>query len=261
MTSTFKALAISAVIAAMPAVATAQSFPQVEDRFWILWEKEGLSGTGCPKGAACVFSRDYRATLLSDKVTPQLQKLFQQDQGVYERGRLGPAKDAPHVCQQHGAVAYLETNPELQLLSDRLDALRGLVGVGLDLRKLKPPPGESNVFGQRLHEAFTRKFRDAGLIVVSPDESARLPGQPKFNLFFSFSDDDSTCEYTFSVFASLSQTALLSRDLRTKLSVGVWSFSTKPKHGETLTEYDAILRAADAFLEDFKEANAPGNGN
>lgn len=255
------AILTSVALTFTPATSIAQGIPKVEDRFWILWEKEGFNGTGCPEGAACVFRRDFRATLLSDKVTPQLQKLFQKEEAVHESGRLGPATDAPRVCQQHGAAAFLEDDPELQLLSDKLDALRGLVGVGLDLRKLRPPPGESSVFGQRLHEAFARRFRDAGLIVVSPEESARLPGQPKFNLFFSFTDDDSTCEYTFSVFASLSQTALLSRDLRTKLSVGVWSFSTKPKHGEALTEYDAILRAADAFIEDFKEANAPEKGN
>ncbi|RMD48133.1 MAG: hypothetical protein D6832_04540, partial [Alphaproteobacteria bacterium] len=67
----------------------------------------------------------------------------------------------------------------------------------------------------------------------------------------------------YSVFASLTQTVLLTRDVRTKLEVGTWAASDGPSDEyPDATEADAILRVIDRFIADWKKANAdPEQGN
>lgn len=243
-------------ISSIPTDAKGQSAAEVKDLFWVLWEKREMIGDDCPNSVSCVYRRSFQSRLLAQHRARPLVKLFAENEDLkWSSG--GKALSPPRICQDtepHGATLG---NPELQLLSNKLDAMRGLVGVGMNLRNLRPPPGHRSDFGDRLQAVFEEKFRNVGLIVVSPDEAARLPGQPKLNLFLSFTAPDSTCEYTYSVFASLSQTALLSRDLRTKLSVSVWSVSTKPSSDfPNANEFDAVVRVADAFVADYREANA-----
>ena len=83
-----------------------------------------------------------------------------------------------------------------------------------------------------------------------------MPGQPKLNVYVSYTDPNGGCIYSYSAFSSLSQTALLTRDLQTKLSVGVWSMSVKsPAEYPAKTEFAALVNIADVFVADFKRAN------
>ncbi len=230
-----------------------------QDRFWILWEQIRHAGSNCPDGSGCRQVREYSSRLFTPDRTDWLYRMFGLSRGrTPGAGRAGERPDAPRVCQDTSRTGGPGSDPERQFLSESLDALRGLAGIGLDLRSLRPPPGFDSGFGADLQAEFERRFRALGLLVLDPREAARLPGQPKLNIFLSFTDPDGACAYSYSVFASLSQTALLSRDPATKLSVGVWSFSTKSSaEFADATEYDAVLRVLEAFERDFSKANDP----
>ncbi len=230
--------------------ASAQAAP--EDRFWLLWEHR-QTDEDCD-GAACESA--YRSRLFTPENDEWLYRMFgPADHGAIDEGQN---PDAPRICQNNLEPGAPEYDTERQFLSDKLDALRGLIGVGVDLRNMRPPPGYSSSFGTELQEEFETRLRAAGLLVLDPAEAARLPGQPKLGVFFSFTDPDSSCDYTYSVFASLTQTALLSRDLSTKLSVGVWSYSSRPTAEAWLSERELVVGVADAFVDDFLRANGGG---
>jgi hypothetical protein len=141
--------------------------------------------------------------------------------------------------------------------ADRTEALRGLTAVGLDLTALPPPPGMDGDFGQRAHAAVAGLLAAEGLAVVPPEDAASLPGQPKLQVFLSYSDRALGCDYAYSLFASLSQTAVLTRNPGVKLPVGVWSFSAKSGEGRGAGQEEMLLiDAAKALLRDWAKVNA-----
>ena len=240
----------------------AQNHPQ--ERFWMLWERPFADASHCTVDRGCLAGSAFLSRLLSPRDLPAVRNFMQQDLSQVVNGALagqprgigfclpqemtngaqrgGPPGDAPPLDD-------FETRP----LSERIEALRGLPGVGLDLTGLQAPPGAAETFGPDVHAAFVARLTSAGLHVVSPAEADALPGQPKLAIFFSFTQGDGACTYSYSVFASLSQTAVLTRDPAVKLSVGVWSRSGA-KTAES--EAEAILSVADAFAQDYALANA-----
>ncbi|MEO1733805.1 MAG: hypothetical protein AAFR45_09315, partial [Pseudomonadota bacterium] len=127
-----------------------------------------------------------------------------------------------------------------------------------DISNLKPPPDGASDFGEKLQSQFETRFSAAGLQIVHPDAVKQIAGQPHLKIFFSYAghDDDDGCVYTFSVFATLTQTVLLTRNLQTKVSAGVWSYSTGTRAKDhSGNESDAILRVAERFLSDFAAIN------
>lgn len=203
-------------------------FPlSADDRFWILWEKRSFVGIGCPTGSECRQIRNFTSRMFQPRNLDSIYRLFGQLDGrALADGRLAVELDAPRICQHNASEVQLGFNPETHPISDKLDALKDLKGIGLDIRAIKPPPGYSDTFGAELQSEFEQVLARAGLPVVTPELAQSLPGQPVLNIYFSFQDANGDCDYRYSVFASLSQTALLTRNLTTKLSVGVWSFST-----------------------------------
>jgi len=237
---------------------TGQATVQVQDRFWLLWEKVSFVGNHCPGGPLCQEKRQYVSRPLDTKNTGFIYRLF----GLRAGGQRGAAwpqdhPDAPVICQRNQAALNLGFDPSALPRSEKTEVLRGLDKLHLDLRSLKAPPGFPEDFGARLHDEFVARLRVAGIQVVSKDALHLLAGQPTLNLYFSFTDPDGQCRYSYSVFASLSQEVLLTRDLRIKVVAGVWSFSigssAKDHSGD---EHQAILRVADAFIRDHQHVNA-----
>ncbi len=214
---------------------------------------------GCSPDKDCRLSRNFTSRLLDEGANDRMFRLFgMMDGRALARGDSAEHPEAPRICQHTDPEVILGFDPEKVPKSETLDTLFGLQVVGVDLSKLKPPPGESSDFGKRLQRQFVEKFTDAGLTVVSPDELQDIPGQPKLNIYFSFRghEPDNRCDYVFSIFASLSQTVLLTRDIRVKVSAGVWSYSTgSTAKDHSGNEADAILRVADRFLADYRDAN------
>lgn len=124
------------------------------------------------------------------------------------------------------------------------------------MRPLAAPPGFAAGFGEGLHKQFVERLERGGVKVLDENAISQVPGQPRLNIYFSFSDPDGVCDYEYSVFASLTQEVLLARNMRIKVTAGVWSFSTSSTAKDhSGNERDAILRVADAFVRDHRSVN------
>ncbi|SLN30747.1 hypothetical protein PSA7680_01474 [Pseudoruegeria aquimaris] len=230
-----------------------------QERFWILWEHIEQVGTDCPGGKNCETRRSYTSRLFEPADREGVYRLFGLlDLHAAKRGQAAEHPEAPRICQHNDPEVMLGFDPERLRLSEKIDALAGLPGVYVNLRGLKAPEGYEGDFGGKLQAAFESRFRNAGIRLLSKEEVERTPGQPKLNVYFSRTNPDTGC--WFSVFASLSQTVLLTRDIRTKLVAGTWAMSSgRSASNPDIGEYDAILRVADAFVRDYLKAN-PGAG-
>lgn len=229
-----------------------------QDRFWILWERVNFVGTHCPGGAQCQEQRRFSSRPLDTSNTGFIYRLFGVRDGGNHVGTLPrDHPEAPEICSKNTSDFGLNFDPRALPRSEKGEVLRGVKQLHFDLTTLKPPPGFDGTFGRRLHQAFEAKLTAAGIRIVPQDQLHLVPGQPTLNLYFSFSDPSDLCKYEYSVFASLSQEVLLTRDLRIKVAAGVWSYSTgstaKDHQG---TEADAIMRVVDMFVRDHQQANA-----
>ncbi|CUH54423.1 hypothetical protein [Shimia marina] len=253
-------LAQTAEVQGAQAGRAAAALPHLtRDRFWILWERVRYFGTHCPAGATCQELRSYSSRPLITNNTGYIFRLFGLQEGPDPESDV--PKDqagAPQVCQPDAARRMLGFDPLALPKSVKGEVLRGIEALHLDITGLKAPPGFGADFGRQLQGEFVSKLSAAGLRVVSKEELSRLPGQPVLNIYFSFSDPEDLCDYTYSVFASLAQDVLLVRDLRIKVAAGVWSYSTgntaKDHQG---TEADAIMRVVDALIQAHREVNTP----
>lgn len=226
------------------------------DRFWILWERVRYAGEHCPFGQDCNEMRSFSARPLTTNNTGFIFRLF----GL-QAPLAGPQPlpnthpDAPSFCEKSSSRPAVE--PLAMPKSEKVEVLRGVKALHLDLSNLKSPPGFRQDFGAKLQKQFSDILRGAGIKVVSKEALAQIPGQPVLNVYFSFSDPEELCDYTYSVFASLSQDVLLARDLRIKVAAGVWSFSTgSSARDHKGNEADAILAVAAAFVRDHQRVNS-----
>ena len=226
------------------------------DRFWILWERTDVSGENCPNGPRCIRTSNYTSRLFSPENRQQIYRLFGMlDGNALGKGQLAEHPDAPRICQHNAAEVALGFNPERLARGEKLDVLHGLRAFGMDLRNLKPPPGSSDTFGPTLQAEMTALFQQAGIRIVHPREARDLPGEPVLKVFFSHTGGNDRCDYSFSVFASLTQTVLLSRDIRVKVDAGVWSYSTNSTSFAAGDEAAAIRSVAAALITDINRVN------
>lgn len=232
----------------------AQTAAEPTDRLWIMWE-HFAEASGCGNDQQCPPHRFYTTRLLGLPTTERLQKTFGMlDRLALIRGLPPENPNAPRICQHQDPEVLAGFQPEKLPVSEKIDALRGLEGVEINLRTLQAPVGYSGDFGGYLQAEVERRFRQAGIRILNEDERMRTPGRPKLNVYFSNTDPVSGCHY--SVFASLSQTVLLTRNLQTKLEAGTWASSDGPSDDNPNgTESDAILRVLGKFIDDFHKAN------
>lgn len=228
-----------------------------EDRFWILWEKFRYVGENCPHGTDCILKRDFASRPLRPDYSADLYRMF----GVMDpRGQSAPRQDshpeAPEICAADQDQIAVGFDPLQIPQSLKIEALRGIKTIHMDLRNLSAPPHYSDSFGQDIHTEFSRRLTAAGIRVVDKEVITTVPGQPSLSIFFSMRDAVGDCDYEFSVFASLSQEVLLARDIRIKVTAGVWAHSTGSNDSLHMgDERDAILRVADAFILDHRTVN------
>lgn len=214
-----------------------------QERFWLFWEQAAgqMAARRFPAGDAITLRTVF------DTLTAQAQ----------QEGRPADDPEAPQLCSRP-ATASVAAVPSAALeqlpISAKPDALRGLTTVGMDLSRIKMPPEVDEQFPGGLDRAIGTRLQSAGILVVPRDLAAQLPGQPQLTISFSATDPNGLCMYTFTVSASLTQTAVLTRDTSVKITASVWSFSKKGS--EANTEGDALLEAAAAFITAWQEANA-----
>lgn len=250
-------LRVALLLSAVGLLAAGPVGSEGSDRFWILWEKQEMVGENCPHGQRCTLKRNYASRLVDGINLQKMYRLFgMMDGAALSTGRLAEHPQAPRICQHNDPEVLLGFDPERLPMVEKVEVLRGLAGVNFDLRNLAAPPGHSSDFGRKLHNQFVAKLKDAGIKILTKEEVSKTPGQPVLNIYFSHNEFNGACEYEYTVFASLSQTVLLTRDLRVKVTAGVWSYSmgsTSDKHKGS--ETDIILGVADSFITDYRLVN------
>jgi len=199
--------------------------------------------------------REYETRRFAPALNPAMEEVMRRlESEATARGEIGLPLDTPRFCENRAFESTLNFDLEELEPAAKLEVLRDLPGVHFDLTGLKSPEGFVGAFGKNLQVAFEGRFRRAGIRLLSKEEVEVAPGQPVMNIYFSHTNPKTGCWY--SVFASLSQTAVLTRDPLVKFRAGTWSASSGVKTvGEGGTEYDAILWIAEKFVEDFQRAS------
>lgn len=201
-----------------------------EDAFWLM---------RVPSGAL--------ATTAGARPFPAADQAVLQD--IY--ARLPDAAGGPPQC-----LALSSAMIEQAELSPPTAVLAGLSEVGLVFNAPKPPPGFDAGFAETVSARLVDLFTKQGLRVSSADEASRLPGQPRLTLGLTFTDPDGTCAYSYAVSASLTQTAVLTRNPAAKFNATTWSVFARsgPDFGPG-QEADLPLDVAGRFLEAWAQAN------
>lgn len=173
------------------------------------------------------------------------------------RGYDSTDLEAPKMCKHVEAAKVLGFDAEQWPEAEKLDTLIGLDGVYVALQTLKAPAGFEGPFGEQIQAEAEKRFARVGLKILTEEERDQTPGKPHLNVYFSHTNPDSGC--WFSVFSSLTQTALLTRNHTTKFKAGTWGFSGGYSADDpNRAEFDAILLVIDKFLADYKTANTRG---
>ena len=241
---------------ALATIIAVSSSAQTENRFWLLWEQIDTAAKDCAKNSRCPVRRNYTTRLLNTPANTDIHNTIGMlDRLALSRGQPVEHPEAPRICQNRDPEVLLGFDPERWEMSEKLEALKDLPGVYFSVTRLAAPDGYAGNFGQNLQAEFERRFRAAGIRILSEAEMNATPGKPQLNIYFSRANRVTGCRY--SVFASLSQTMLLTRNINVKLKVGTWGLSEGPSADyPNHTEYDAILRVADAFISNYVEANS-----
>ncbi|MGB0798731.1 MAG: hypothetical protein ACPGRD_05385 [Planktomarina sp.] len=235
----------------------AQSLDREDERFWISREYISNGVDNCKPGTCPQISK-YTTRLFAPRNDDQLRRMMALlDFQSAANGLPLEHPEAPQFCANQVPDDTVVWNPEWMQMSHKLESLRGLEGLHVDVSGLKAPDWYEGDFGANLQAALVSKFTEAGINVVDKDVVDLIPGKPKMAIYFSHTNPDTGCWW--SVFATMTQTAILSRDINVKLNVGSWAFM-KGYDPDNLnfTEYDAIVEVFDKFVQDYAEANAEG---
>lgn len=227
-----------------------------EERFWISREVISSGVDNCRNGDCPRFS-DFTTRLFNPNDRDNLRRMMSLlDFQSAAAGRPLIHPETPQFCsRQLPNPEQVIWNPEWMQMSDKLESLRGLQGLHVDVSGLKGPEGFVGDFGPSLQAELERQFSAAGIRMVTKEEVEKVPGQPKLAVYFSATNPDSGCWW--SVFATMTQTAILTRDINVKINAGSWAFMKgyDPDNLQ-MTEYDAIVEVFAAFVDDFQAANA-----
>jgi hypothetical protein len=240
------------------AVAVPSNAQEQSNRMWFTWESSRPNSQLCQQKDMCRPVSTYITRLLEEPTTPKAKEMTgAMDQLAKLRGYPADHPSAPKICQNVEAAKVLGFNPEMWPISEKLDTLVGLQGVYFSLQSLKAPAGYEGPFGEQVHAEVVKKFTMAGIGVLSEEEMEITPGKPHLNIYFSNTNPDTGC--WFSVFSSLSQTALLTRNHTVKFKAGTWGFGGgySADHPDR-DERTAIMIVIDKFIEDFQTANPDG---
>lgn len=229
-----------------------------QNRIWFLWEQRGMNPDLCSHKNHCDPVSSYTPRLAEETSDTNARNMFTAlEQLAAARNLPADHPEGPQICQHTDAAAILGFEAESWPISEKTAALHGLQGVYFKLDTLTGPPNYQGEFGQNVHDTVVAKFNAANIPVLTEEEMENTPGKPHLNIFFSNTNPDTGC--WFSVFASLSQTMLLTRNHTTKIKGGTWGFSGgfSPDNPD-IAEFDAIMTVVDKFIGDFLLANPDG---
>ncbi|MEM1302449.1 MAG: hypothetical protein AAGH17_07695 [Pseudomonadota bacterium] len=256
-------LFLGLVLVCAPLLARA-SEPVLLDRYWIIREQYAPPRLPCSIDQPCGDSAQLNVLPLQSREPGQIDRIFARMAAQLAASRVpDPHPDQPAICAVHAAQAagvagvYVPDgwDPERLEQSAKHEGLRGLTAVMVDLSNLSGPQDWEGDFGPDLQARVVTRFGEEGLRVLTKDEVDAHPGKPRMAIYLSHTNPDTGCWW--SVFSSVTETAVLTRDLNVKLRAGIWSQSAgfsadNPEQGE----FDAIMMVVEKFLADWRTANA-----
>jgi hypothetical protein len=231
---------------------------QQNNRIWFTWEQSQTSPELCETRGICEPLSKYTTRLIEEPSTAKAKEMVDaMAQLAKLRGHPDEHPNTPQMCRNVEAAKVLGFDPETWPMAEKLDTLVGLQGVYFSLQKLKAPEGYQGEFGEDVHAEVVQKFTAAGIPVLTEEQRDMTPGKPHLNIYFSNTNPDTGC--WFSVFSSLSQTALLTRKHTVKFKAGTWGFGGgySADHPDR-DERTAIMIVIDRFISDFQTANPDG---
>jgi len=249
-------VALAGFVAAVQANAQSES-----SRIWFTWEHIYSSPELCAQKNLCQPISHYITRLFDQPTTARAQSMIAtMDALAVQRGHKADHPKAPKTCQNVNAMSVLGFDPESWDMSDKLAGLRDLPGIHFSVRKLKVPDHFDGPFGDQLQSVIEQKLRKSGIRVLTKKQMEQTPGQPRLNIYFSNTNRETGC--WFSVFASLSQTMLLTRNHTVKLRAGTWGMSGgySTDHPNR-SEFDAIIVVVDKLIADYWKANSGNEHN
>ncbi|GLQ35760.1 hypothetical protein GCM10007939_20430 [Amylibacter marinus] len=241
------------LIACIPSQTSAET---PENRVWFTWERQRAIPQLCEQKNHCTPIREFITRLIEEPETQKAEQMTGSlDRLIKMRKQPVEHPEAPNWCAHTDAQKILGFDAEHWPLAEKLVALRGLEGVYINVEGLKGPANFEGPFGPKVQATIARKFRENGIKLLTEEEMEQTPGKPHMNIYFSNTNPDTGC--WFSVFSSVSQTMLLTRNHTIKVKAGSWGFSGgySADHPDR-AEFDAIMLVVDRFISDFKTANS-----
>ncbi len=217
-----------------------------KNNIWIMWERV-IDERGDCSGAGCADIRDFQSHFLMNLPARDATSLFSSLAPMARRyGSANVRHDALPLCP-----AAVGGDEPLEL-SDKVDTLRGLDGIFVDLRGVRGPAGYQGQFGADAQAYLTDSFAMAGIAMKTRAEYEN--SQTVAALSLRYSPDVAGCR-PWSVILSLKQNATLLRDPAIMIEAVTWSASAR--QDENNIEYNAGQAAQDAirlFVADYLKA-------
>ncbi|WP_147125593.1 hypothetical protein [Shimia ponticola] len=234
------------------------------DRYWIIREEYAPPILPCQPDAPCGETAKLNVLPLQGGNPARIRRIYGQMAALSAASNVpDPHPDQPAICAvsaaQSAGVAGVYVpdgwNPKRLTKSAKNEGLRGLTAVQVDLSGLPGPRGWEGDFGADLQERVITRFEEEGLRVLTKDEVETHPGKPQMAVYLSHTNYDTGCWW--SIFSSVTETAVLTRDLNVKLRSGIWSQSVGYSADDPdRSEFDAVTVIIETFLADWRAANA-----
>lgn len=239
---------IFAVLLTLPNLA----FGQERNDFWIVWER-GLPPLPDCKGEECTQSM-YFGHYIDGMDGSQAQSFFQG---------LGQFASEPRNAGIRMARSPLCLGPQPEAIPDvttlkkapKIELLRGLEGVHVDLRGVRGPQSFRGSFGEEAQEFLEAAFAQHNIPILSKEDAAAT--RANATLSMRFSAEVFGCR-PWSVSLSLSQRMLLAHDVNLLLEGSTWSSSAR--QDETNADFSAsqaMEQVILAFVNAWREVNDP----
>lgn len=225
------------------------------NNFWVVWERSLNASTLCD--ADHCTNHVYISHFIEGMETPLAQRFF---------GRLQDLTNTPThanirtpqspLCFQTGTVeTRADINPAMLELANKVDTLRGLNGVFVDLRGVRGPQRFDGQFGPRAQKFVETIFAEHDIPILTREEAEAHPGNPTLSL--RYSPEVIGCR-PWSVSLSLKQRLLLARKTELMIEGTTWSGSAMQSEADADFREDAAMeQVIIAFAEAYVEANSP----
>lgn len=214
-----------------------------------------------------VLAKYSWALIVFSFITP----LLWADNAVIDAKQQGEVSELADIGE---AAYYPQCGQEKVRLTqedylDKYHSLAGLTGVHVDFTSVLAASKKNGVtLTQDVVKEVTLKLEKAGLKLLTKEEAALTPGNPKFDLYPSYPahtvndkgvgkiDNMDCC--TVGIWSSFSQGAALLRDPDKRFFVGTWgqggSTNDCSNVGEWMT--NIVLEKIDNFIGDYEKAEA-----